>query len=189
MDNLAKLEDLTRRLGQPKGNWDLNVKTGELLWSTTVFRMFGLTTDMFGKTYQAFLDTVHEDDRASVRDAVDKALTECAEYSISHRIVLPDGRIRTVHEEAEVFFDEDGKAIRMTGTVQDITEFGENSEVEFRRFLIEEIRDVRKMAMENTIDMAVVKSMARKSGAVGATLPVGLGGLIYLITLVLEKLG
>jgi signal transduction histidine kinase len=43
-------------------------------------------------------------------------------YSIDHRIVLPDGSERMVQEQAEVFFDEEGKAVRMMGTVQDITE-------------------------------------------------------------------
>jgi PAS domain S-box-containing protein len=36
--------------------------------------------------------------------------------------VLPDGEVRIVHQEAEVVLDETGRAIRMVGTVQDITE-------------------------------------------------------------------
>src|SRR3970282_1459142 len=43
-------------------------------------------------------------------------------YSIDHRIVLPNGTERIVHEQAEVVFDNTGKAIQMKGTVQDVTE-------------------------------------------------------------------
>ena len=42
-------------------------------------------------------------------------------YSIDHRIVLPDGAVRLVHEEAEVTFGESGEPVRMIGTIQDIT--------------------------------------------------------------------
>jgi transcriptional regulator with GAF, ATPase, and Fis domain len=65
---------------------------------------------------------VHPDDREYVKKAVDDALYRKEKYDIEHRIVLPDGEIRTVNERAEVTFDDKGKAIRMIGTVQDITE-------------------------------------------------------------------
>ncbi len=43
-------------------------------------------------------------------------------YSIDHRILLPDGRERIVHDTGEVIRDETGKPIRMIGTTLDITE-------------------------------------------------------------------
>ncbi|HET7290481.1 MAG TPA: PAS domain-containing protein [Thermodesulfobacteriota bacterium] len=42
-------------------------------------------------------------------------------YSIDHRIVLPDGSERVVHEQAEVVFDDYARPLRMIGTVLDIT--------------------------------------------------------------------
>jgi PAS domain S-box-containing protein len=104
------------------GHWDWDIIKNNLVWSDEIYRIFGLAPQEFEATYEAFLNTVHEDDREFVRESVDKALHENQEYSIDHRIVLPDGTIRSVHEEAEVTFDEDEKAIRMMGTVQDITD-------------------------------------------------------------------
>ncbi|TFG33578.1 PAS domain S-box protein, partial [Candidatus Thorarchaeota archaeon] len=66
--------------------------------------------------------SVHPDDREFVKEAVNAAIHDRIPYSINHRIVRPDGSVRFVHEEGEVTFDEDGKALRMIGTVQDITE-------------------------------------------------------------------
>jgi two-component system, sporulation sensor kinase E len=43
-------------------------------------------------------------------------------YSIDHRIILPDGTVRIVHEQGKVTFGESGEPIRMFGTVHDITE-------------------------------------------------------------------
>ncbi|MCR4332258.1 MAG: PAS domain S-box protein, partial [Sulfuricaulis sp.] len=105
------------------GNWDWNIVTNNLRWSDEIYRIFGLTPQQFDATYEAFLNSVHPDDRQSVTEALNKALNEKAPYSLYHRIVLPDGTERIVHEQAEVTFDENDKPIRMVGTVQDVTEF------------------------------------------------------------------
>lgn len=104
------------------GNWEWDISSGELRWSDEIYRIFGLAAQEFSATYEAFLNSVHPDDRESVKATLNKALAERAPYSIDHRVVLPDGTVRTVHEEAEVTIDEQGEPCRMTGTVQDITE-------------------------------------------------------------------
>ena len=104
------------------GNWEWNIITNELRWSDEIYRIFGLTPQSFSATYDAFLNSVHPDDREFVKKSVNDALYEKMPYSIDHRIVLPDGSERIVHEQAEVIFDSMGKAIQMNGTVQDVTE-------------------------------------------------------------------
>ncbi len=104
------------------GNWDWDIVGNGLYWSDEIYRIFGLSPQEFGATYDAFLDSVHPDDREPVQTAVNAALNERTRYSIEHRIVLPTGEVRVVHEVGEVTFDEAGRPIRMTGTVLDITE-------------------------------------------------------------------
>ncbi|MHA3962171.1 MAG: PAS domain S-box protein [Candidatus Thorarchaeota archaeon SMTZ1-45] len=103
------------------GHWDWDIIEDNIAWSDEIYRIFGLAPQEFEATYDAFLDSVHSDDRDFVRESVNKAIHDNQKYSIDHRIVLPDGVIRFVHEEAEVTFNEDGNAVRMMGTVQDIT--------------------------------------------------------------------
>ena len=103
------------------GNWDWNVETGFLYWSDEIYRLFGLDPGMFPATYPAFLERVHPEDRSAVTQAVNRALSGEASYRIDHRIVLPNGGIRYVHEEGAVF-RRDGKPVRLLGTVHDITE-------------------------------------------------------------------
>lgn len=104
------------------GSWDWDIVSGHLHWSKNTFVIFGLNPDTFAATYEEFLASVHPDDREMVQEAVDKALSGKQSYNIEHRIVLPDGQERFVHEKARVTFDDAAKPIRMTGTVQDITE-------------------------------------------------------------------
>ncbi len=104
------------------GNWEWDIVNNTLFWSDEIYRIFGLKPNEFGATYEAFLKSVHPEDRESVMNAVNDAHLSGAPYSIEHRIVLPDGSVRTVHEDGRVILSDDGAPVRMAGTVQDITE-------------------------------------------------------------------
>ena len=118
------------------GNWDWDIITNELRWSDEIYRIFGVKPQEFEATYDAFLGIVHPDDRDYVIRSVDEAVHEKRPYSIDHRIVLPDGTERVVHEQGEVIFDQAGKPLRMSGTVQDITE-RKRAEDEVRKLNVE----------------------------------------------------
>ncbi len=104
------------------GSWDWSIVTNELWWSDQIYRMFQVDSTAFGATYEAFLERVHPEDRQIVNESVERALAGGESYSIVHRIVLPDDTEKAVHEKARVIFNDEGQAIRMTGTVHDITE-------------------------------------------------------------------
>ncbi|MDQ3545857.1 MAG: PAS domain S-box protein, partial [Verrucomicrobiota bacterium] len=104
------------------GNWDWDIAADELYWSEQVYQLFGVARTEFGARYEAFLNSVHPDDRERVHKVLESALAGSALYDVKHRVVLPDGSIRLLHELGEVTRDDDGNPIRMTGTVQDITE-------------------------------------------------------------------
>ncbi|HLB05939.1 MAG TPA: PAS domain-containing protein, partial [Thermodesulfobacteriota bacterium] len=104
------------------GSWEWDIIKNELNWSDEVYRIFGLEPYEFGATYDTFIESVHPGDRETVKKYVNEALYKKRPYGIDHRIVLPDGTERIVHEQAEVIYDEAGRSIRMIGTVQDITE-------------------------------------------------------------------
>ncbi len=104
------------------GNWEWYITTNILTWSDEIYRIFGLEPQQFGATYEAFLQAVHPEDRQLVDSKVREALEQQHPYSLDHRILLPDGTVRHVHEQAEVIRGESGQALKMVGTVQDITE-------------------------------------------------------------------
>ncbi len=106
------------------GSWELDLITNRLIWSDEVYRMFGLQPQEFDATYEAFLDAVHSDDRASVDAAYSDSLRQGhSSYEIEHRIVRRDsGEVRIVHEKCEHLRDTSGRIVRSVGMVQDITE-------------------------------------------------------------------
>lgn len=115
--NLAEAQRISNT-----GNWVWDIQGNQLDWSNQVFRLFDLSQSFYTPTYASFITFVHPDDRQKVQEAVNDALYLMKPYSIDHRIVLPDGSIRFVHEQAEVRFDDEANPLRMSGTIQDITE-------------------------------------------------------------------
>ena len=104
------------------GDWERNLVTGELRWSDEVFRIFGLDSRTFAPSYEAFLERVHPDDRPLIKEAAARAIERGEPYHMDHRIILPDGAVRTVNEHAEVLYDAAGQRVAFVGTVLDITE-------------------------------------------------------------------
>ncbi len=104
------------------GNWELDILSNKLTWSDEIYRMLGLSPQEFEATHEAFMERVHPDDRNHVQESVNQALLGEADYRIDHRIVLPDGTVRIVHETGELKLNKDGSPERLIGTIQDLTE-------------------------------------------------------------------
>jgi two-component system sensor histidine kinase/response regulator len=104
------------------GSWELDIENNHLVWSDEIYRIFEIDPAQFGASYEAFLDTVHPDDRDRVNQAYTDSLTHRCPYAIDHRLLMGDGRIKVVRETCESDFDTDNKPLRSMGTVQDITE-------------------------------------------------------------------
>jgi signal transduction histidine kinase len=109
-----------QRIGQ-MGSWELNVASGALAWSDEIYRIFELDPGVFGASYDAFLNPIHPDDRDAVNRAYTASVANHTPYSIDHRLLFPDGRIKHVRECCETHYDENGKPRHSHGTVQDIT--------------------------------------------------------------------
>ncbi|MCK9530569.1 MAG: PAS domain S-box protein [Gammaproteobacteria bacterium] len=104
------------------GNWELDLVSGVLYWSDEIYRIFEIDKEEFGASYQAFLDLIHPDDRAAVDEAYTRSVATRTPYSIDHRLLFPDGRVKYVHEQSETLYDDAGRPLCSIGTVQDITE-------------------------------------------------------------------
>ena len=105
------------------GSWEWEIDTNEVFWSEECFHLFGLPPSAEKRTYEDFLSFVHPDDRAEINEVARGALGRAASsYSLDHRILAVGDRERIVHVDCDVIRDDAGRAIRMCGTVQDVTE-------------------------------------------------------------------
>ncbi len=103
------------------GNQERNLVSNEVWWSDECYRLIGHTPETFKPTHEAFLEIVHPEDRERVRQVSEAAIAAGESFVQEYRAVLPDGSVRNLLARTEVFCDQDGRAVRIAGTIQDVT--------------------------------------------------------------------
>jgi PAS domain S-box-containing protein len=105
------------------GTWDLNLLTGERRWSSRSKALFGLPAAAEVDS-EAVLRLVHPEDKARLDEAMQHALQPLSDGELHMEF-----RILTNHESGEQWIEsqgrvlfEEGRAVRLIGTMLDITE-------------------------------------------------------------------
>ncbi|MEA3289662.1 MAG: ATP-binding protein, partial [Campylobacterota bacterium] len=102
------------------GSWSLDLSKNKLIWSDEIFNIFEIDKDKFEASYEGFISSIHPEDREMVHNTYTESLETKSPYSIKHRLLMNDGRIKWVIENCKTTFD-DGQPQLSIGTIQDIT--------------------------------------------------------------------
>ncbi|MCA1938584.1 MAG: response regulator [Dechloromonas sp.] len=146
------------------GNWELDLLTNKLIWSDEIFRIFEIDRMHFTATYESFLAAIHPEDRDAVNAAFCESLETRQPYGMTHRLLMPDGRIKYVHEQCESFFDADGRPLCSVGTIQDVTvQKQAEIELESYRHHLEELVDSRTAELVAAKDAAEAANRAKST--------------------------
>ena len=113
------------------GSWELDLapageerrRRNPLRWSDQCYRLFGYEPGEVEVTSNMFWERVHPDDKPAIQGLMQTAIETGGPFSLEHRIVLRDGTTRVVQVQAESIVNpHTGKAAKLIGIVQDITE-------------------------------------------------------------------
>ena len=101
-------------------DWDLN--TGALIWPEGFETLLGFRGEGANETSGFWRQHVHPGDRARVAAAVDEALKSNSEnWSGEYRFQRADGTYIQVLERAVIQRDANGRAVRLVGSLMDVT--------------------------------------------------------------------
>jgi PAS domain S-box-containing protein len=104
------------------GSWEWDIERNVVTWSEQLYRNFGVSPEEFIPSFEGFMSLVHPDDRTFVASSVTTALDELGSFDLEHRSVRPsDNEVRVHHGTGRVISAE-GRALRMAGTNQDVTD-------------------------------------------------------------------
>ncbi len=103
--------------------WDWDLRT-QVIWRNDRFQeLFGYARDEVGASFDASVDLIPPEDLARVKASLQVALDARSEFwTDQYRFRRKDGSYATVEDRAVVTRDVDGRAIRMLGAMQDISE-------------------------------------------------------------------
>jgi PAS domain S-box-containing protein len=120
------------------GNWEFDLITSGMFWSDEVYRIYGLSKDE--PAGEQLMKFIHPDDMFVIDNTLRKAYNG-EPATGDFRIVLNDGRMKYIHIQSRPQYH-DGKLVKLTGTVQDITA---------RKLVERELTEAKKKAEESTI--------------------------------------
>jgi PAS domain S-box-containing protein len=104
------------------GSWHWNLATGEVVWDEQLEAIYGMAPGTFGRSYEAWLDTVLPEDRDQVLAAVQEAWDARSTYVLRNRIRWPDGTLRWIEAHGRVTSDQHHNPTGTIGCVRDVTE-------------------------------------------------------------------
>jgi PAS domain S-box-containing protein len=103
------------------GYWERDLATDRITWSDETYRIFGLPLE-YPMDLAALRQKIHPEDWELMSRALEEALGGGSRYDIEYRLLRPTGEVRIVHSNGDVKRDASGRAYKMFGTVQDITD-------------------------------------------------------------------
>jgi len=144
--------DSERRLSEAQriaqiGNWEWELGTNQMHWSDQIYRILQASQNSDNPTYKTFLSACHPDDKEAILNAHRSALRNPdGFFSIEHRLITSDNSIVHVCQQGEASLNDQGHKIRLTGTLQNVTE---------RHEAVESMRKL-SVAVEQTADAIMI---------------------------------
>jgi diguanylate cyclase (GGDEF)-like protein/PAS domain S-box-containing protein len=108
--------------GSNDGLWDWNVITGEMYLSPRFEQLLGFGELELGHSMDTFLSRVHPEDRAATDDAFRRHLEQGTHFDVEVRLKTKAGDYRWFRSRGQSVRDAKGKAVRMAGSITDMTD-------------------------------------------------------------------
>jgi PAS domain S-box-containing protein len=101
------------------GSYELNLQTGELLYSDNLFRMLGCLPQEFVPSVERYHTFIHPDDKERLPKSISDAFDKAAPLHLTYRIIAKDGQIKHFRNTERAIGDPGCQM--MIGTIQDVT--------------------------------------------------------------------
>jgi PAS domain S-box-containing protein len=105
------------------GTWELDLRTGNAVWSDGIWRLLNLPVGATATTLQSWLDHIHPDDRERVRQGLSATRPQrLTDFYREYRLLVAGGAVRWVASKGQIVCDDSGNPVETFGACYDITE-------------------------------------------------------------------
>ena len=117
--------------------WDWKIQEDKLIWSKGIKGIFGYDEDQVGEGSKWWFDNIHPEDSIKMSIKLYSFIEQKTEnWQDEYRFRCSDGTYKYVLDRGFLLKDENGRAVRMIGAIQDITK---KKEEELRLKLLETV--------------------------------------------------
>jgi PAS domain S-box-containing protein len=103
------------------GSWEWDLLTNLIWWSDEMYTIFDADPFEFTPSIGTDKRFVHPDDMPYLKQALEKVMSTHKQLNYDLRIITINGNIKNCNIIGRIATDRDGKPVKMTGTVLDIT--------------------------------------------------------------------
>lgn len=105
------------------GNWELNLNTKKMWASEEAFNIYGIAYNAQYISLELTRKSVLLEYREKLDNALHDLIAQNGNYNIEFKIKnLKTGQLHFIHSIGNLILDDDGKASKVIGTIQDITD-------------------------------------------------------------------
>lgn len=111
------------------GAWSLNLITDDLVWSSEVYKIFEIDSELVNEElHNLYWKIVHPDDCAELKSNIDQLVNKGISYAFEHRLITQSGALKYVYCKADPIYEKN-VVVAISGIIQDVTD-RKNAEIE-----------------------------------------------------------
>ncbi|CAB1061174.1 Formate hydrogenlyase transcriptional activator [Olavius sp. associated proteobacterium Delta 1] len=108
--------------GSTDGLWDWDLLSNTVFYSDRFREILGYSSEEFRGTIDSFRSRLHPEDAEAIWAAIERHLQERDPYKVEYRLRTKSGEYLWFLARGQAIWSTEGKAVRMSGWIQDITE-------------------------------------------------------------------
>jgi PAS domain S-box-containing protein len=152
--------------GSTDGLWDWDLLSDTVFYSDRFREILGYSSEEFPGTMDSFRSRLHPEDAEPIWAAIKRHLQAHVPYKVEYRLLKKSGEYLWFLARGQAIWNAEGKAIRMSGSIQDITE-RKQAELDLRAAL-SEIKELKeKLEVERAYLQEEIKLVYNYENIVG----------------------
>jgi diguanylate cyclase (GGDEF)-like protein len=104
------------------GSWEWDIEAQRLTCSPELRRLYGVDAGREVTSYEDLFTHLPVDDGARITDVVLEAVARGEPFTVETCVTVPGDQPRWLQVQGRIQVDEDGRAVHLVGTAQDVTE-------------------------------------------------------------------
>lgn len=113
---LAQLQEFAK-----VGLWELDLASGQLSWSSEIYKMHGKDPATFSPTFEYLLNALSTTDRERMQQKLKAAIDSGQKQQVSHKLIREDGSEVFIEFTGQIEYDANQNPIKAVGISSDIT--------------------------------------------------------------------
>jgi chemotaxis protein methyltransferase CheR len=152
--------------GSTDGLWDWDLLLDTVFYSDRFKEILGYSAEEFPDRIDSFRSRLHPEDTEHIWAAIQRHLQERVPYRVEYRLQTKSGDYRWFLAGGQAIWNSEGNAIRMSGSIQDITE-RKQGELDLKAAL-SEIKELKeKLEVERAYLQEEIKSEYNHENIIG----------------------